>query len=161
MLGVTSHSAASLVWFAVAGMAVVPLALAFTLRWGSLYASLAILSGVMSYGLLAWFSSEALWPSALLVVLPVVGIAAVCLTPRRWQVPVIWATLIADWLLIVFYPILLHHSGASIYPSSIFPVTHMVSLAVLAGSGMLLLTVQATTQLQSRGRFERLARLVG
>ena len=98
VLGVTSHSGVSLVGFALAGLMLVPLAFGFTLRWGNLHASLAILSGVMSYGLLAWFTPDLLWPSILLAVLPVIGIAAVCLTPRRWQIPVTWAALVAEWL---------------------------------------------------------------
>ncbi len=164
LIGVTSHSTTSLIWFALAGLAVVPLALAFTLRYSSLHASLAILSGVMSYALLAWFLPEDPLSAAALVAIPVIGIVAVCRVSRRWQAPTIWAALIADWLLIVFYPVtIFNHTGAASLPAldplSLGHSMQMISLPVLAGSGILLLSVKATARFQRCSRFEWLTRL--
>ncbi len=165
LIGVTSHSAANLIWFTLAGIAVVPLALIFTLRFGSLHASLAILSGMMGYGLLAWFLPDYPWSSATLVIVPVIGIVAVCQVPRRWQRSAVWAALIADWLLTVFYPVAIYnHSSASSLPVfnqlNFGHLLEMISLPLLAGSGLLLLAVQIVTRMHAQGRFERLAALI-
>ncbi|MGA7672625.1 MAG: permease prefix domain 1-containing protein [Nitrolancea sp.] len=165
LVGVTSHSATNILWFTLAGIAIVPLALVFTLRYGSLHASMAILSGVMSYGLLAWFVPDSPWVSSFVVAVPLIGIAAVCQVPRRWRAAAVWTALTADCLLIVLFPaVIFNHSSLAslpLYgPPSFGRSMQMVSIPVLVGSGLLLLGVQLVTRMQAQGRFERWTTLV-
>jgi hypothetical protein len=153
---------------ALALLAIVPLTLGFALRWGSFRATLAILGGVGVYGCYAWLGGEYLAPTLAIGLCPILGIIALGLTPRRWQMYAAWAVFGVSWLIITLDAFYYQHvyrvqyllqlraqPGYSPFETYHMPpirVIDMVSPMFLVGSAALLLGVQTVTRLHSSGR---------
>jgi hypothetical protein len=174
--GMVSHGPLGLIWLMLITLAVIPLTLGFALRWGSFRATLAILGGVGAYGYYAWSGGGQLGPSLAISLCPILGVIALGLTPRRWQLLTTWAVFGLNWLIIVLDAFYYQHfyraqyllelkaqPGYSPFATYHIPPMHVINLVssmFLVGSAALLLSVQVFIRLQASSRLPRRLRWV-